>query len=472
MNQMKQSTYRKNLLLPFSKMMIDALVILLAFSLSYYVRFYSPLVKIFPVTKGYPSFQSYLYTSLILTAIYLVILSSFNSYSSRYFSTLAQDIPVILKTCIIGILFAMSGAFLYREFSYSRLTFLLMYIHTNIFLLIARYLFHRLRRLLMRNEVGTQKAILVGSSIHLPRFCSQIQNDHHQNFRIVGYMGNKQIEQMTVPYLGVPNDLPGVTDQYHIEAVLMMFDSDSHSQILKIIKSMEGKNVELFYVPDILDLITSHRHTFEITGIPVLRLKAVEFSGWQGFLKRSFDLVVSFFSLVILSPLFLILSILIKLTSPGPVFYKQKRVGLDGKEFTMLKFRSMVMDAEKETGPIWATRNDPRTTAVGRFLRRTSLDELPQLINVIKGEMSLVGPRPERKVFVEQFRQQIPQYAERHRVRSGVTGWAQVNGLRGQSPIEERTRYDVYYIENWSLWFDIKIILLTFLAILRGQNAY
>jgi len=138
----------------------------------------------------------------------------------------------------------------------------------------------------------------------------------------------------------------------------------------------------------------------------------------------------------------------------------------------MLKFRSMVVDAEKESGPVWAAANDPRTTMIGRFLRRTSLDELPQLINVIRGEMSLVGPRPERKVFVEQFRQLIPQYAERHRVRSGVTGWAQVNGLRGQSPIEDRTRYDVYYIENWSLWFDIKIILLTFLAIIRGENAY
>jgi exopolysaccharide biosynthesis polyprenyl glycosylphosphotransferase len=206
--------------------------------------------------------------------------------------------------------------------------------------------------------------------------------------------------------------------------------------------------------------------------MPVLRLKAVEFSGWQGFLKRSFDLLVSLTGLIILSPLLLLLAVLVKMNSTGSVFYKQKRIGLDGREFTMLKFRSMVVDAEKESGPVWAAEKDPRTTSIGRFLRRTSLDELPQLINVIRGEMSLVGPRPERRVFVEQFRQQIPQYAERHRVRSGVTGWAQVNGLRGQSPIEDRTRYDVYYIENWSLWFDIKIILLTFLAIIRGENAY
>ena len=154
------------------------------------------------------------------------------------------------------------------------------------------------------------------------------------------------------------------------------------------------------------------------------------------------------------------------------MLYLQDRIGLDGNEFKMIKFRSMVLEAEKETGPIWTKENDPRVTFIGKILRRTSLDEFPQLINVLKGDMSIVGPRPERKVFVDQFKQYIPKYTERHRVRSGLTGWAQVNGLRGQSPIEERTRYDVYYIENWSLWFDIKIILMTFITIARGDNAY
>jgi len=469
---MKQTIYRKNLLIPFLKMVIDALVILLAFSLSYYARFYSPVVEVFPVTKGYPPFINYLAAAIVLTAIYIVILSASHSYRSRYFSTFAQDIPVVLRACFIGILFAMSGAFLYRGFSYSRLTFFLMFFHTNVLLLAGRYLFHRIRRILMRKGFGIQKAVMVGSSTHIPRFCAQIQNDLHQNFRISGYLGEIELDSMDVPYLGLPANLPQLVNEKQIDAILMMFDADSHSQILSVIREMEGKNVELFYIPDILDMITSHRGTFEIAGMPVLRLKAVDFSGWQGFLKRSFDLLVSLTGVIILSPLMLLLAVLIKMHSPGPIFYKQKRIGLDGKEFVMLKFRSMVVDAEKESGPVWAAEKDPRATAIGRFLRRTSLDELPQLINVISGEMSLVGPRPERKVFVEQFRQLIPQYAERHRVRSGVTGWAQVNGLRGQSPIEDRTRYDVYYIENWSLWFDVKIILLTFLAIIRGENAY
>jgi exopolysaccharide biosynthesis polyprenyl glycosylphosphotransferase len=469
---MKRNSYQKNLLIPFSKMVIDALVVLLAFTFSYYARFYSPLVQLFPVTKGYPPFYNYLTASVILTVVYIFILAVSNSYRSRYFSTFAQDIPVVLRSCFIGILFAMSGAFLYRRFSYSRLAFFLMYFHTNIFLLVGRYLFHRIRRILMRKDFGIQKAILVGSSSHMPRFCLQIQNDQHQNFRIVGYLAAENLAKMEVPYLGPPDTLPKLVEENQIDAILLMFDAESHSQILKIIREMEGKNVELFYIPDVLDMITSHRRTFEIAGMPVLRLKAAEFSGWQGFLKRTFDLLVSLTGLIVLSPLLLILAVLIKINSAGPVLFKQKRIGLDGKEFIMLKFRSMVVDAEKETGPVWARQKDPRTTAIGRFLRRTSLDELPQLINVVRGEMSLVGPRPERRVFVDQFRQQIPQYAERHRVRSGVTGWAQVNGLRGQSPIAERTRYDVYYIENWSLWFDIKIILLTFLAIVRGENAY
>ena len=274
------------------------------------------------------------------------------------------------------------------------------------------------------------------------------------------------------PYLGAFTDLKEHMEKLDPDAILLAFDDHEHEMILKMMKDAEGKNIELFYLPDLLDMITSNRGTLEVGGIPIFRLKAMAFSGWQGFWKRAFDIVVSFLGIILLSPFLLLVALLVKINSRGPVFYKQDRVGLDGQEFKMIKFRTMVVDAEKGTGPVWAKKDDPRTTSLGKFLRRTSIDEFPQLINVLKGEMSLVGPRPERLVFVKQFQQHIPKYAERHRVRSGVTGWAQVNGLRGQSPIEERTRYDVYYIENWSLWFDIKIILMTFMAIFRGENAY
>jgi exopolysaccharide biosynthesis polyprenyl glycosylphosphotransferase len=465
-------SYRKNLFIPTLKITIDAILIEAAFLFSFWFRFYSPFTSIIPVTKGQPPFHNYLIASFILVLIYLILFGTMNSYRSRHFSTFTQDIPVVLKTCVLGILFAMSGAFLYRGFSYSRLTFLLMFINTTIFLLVGRYVFHRLRRFLMKGGYGLQRFLVVGSSKQIPWFFSQLERDLNHNLEILGYLSDTEMPDVKTPYLGAFTDLKEHMEKLDPDAILLAFDDHEHEMILKIMKDAEGKNIELFYLPDLLDMITSSRGTLEVGGIPIFRLKAIAFSGWQGFWKRAFDIVVSFLGLILLSPLLLLVALLVKISSIGPVFYKQERVGLDGQEFKMIKFRTMVVDAEKGTGPVWAKKDDPRTTSLGKFLRRTSIDEFPQLINVLKGEMSLVGPRPERLVFVKQFQQQVSKYAERHRVRSGITGWAQVNGLRGQSPIEERTRYDVYYIENWSLWFDIKIILMTFMAIFRGENAY
>ncbi len=469
---MNTKTYQKNLLIPFLKIVMDALAVEGSFLLAFYLRFHSFFANIFPVTKGYPPFRHYLFSSFVLLIIYLILLSIFHSYRSRYFSTFTQDIPVILKTAFLGILFAMSGAFLYRGFSYSRLTFLFVFINSLILMHIARYLFHRIRRRFMMRGYSVNRLVLVGTADLIPRFLEQIKRDVNHNLQILGYCSNKHIQDGSFKHLGDLSELPDILNEQAPDGLLLMFGAQDQAGVMEVFQVAEGKNVELFYVPDLLDLITSRTATLEIGGLPVLRLKAVAFSGWQGFLKRGFDITVAAISLLALSPFLLTIGLLIKVSSRGPIFYKQKRVGLDGNEFTILKFRSMVTEAEKGSGPVWAQRNDPRVTSIGRILRRTSLDELPQLINVLNGDMSVVGPRPERKVFVEKFQQYIPKYAERHRVRSGMTGWAQVNGLRGQSPIEERTRYDVYYIENWSLWFDIKIILMTFMAIVRGENAY
>jgi len=209
-----------------------------------------------------------------------------------------------------------------------------------------------------------------------------------------------------------------------------------------------------------------------IGGIPFLGIKSPALSTWNSIIKRTFDLLFASCILILTSPLYLIIVILIKIDSKGSVFYHQERIGLDGEVFRVIKFRSMRIDAEHTSGPVWSKKNDSRATRIGKFLRRLSLDELPQLINVIKGDMSVVGPRPERPHFVEQFKRQIPRYLERHRVRTGMTGWAQVNGLRGNASITERTKYDIYYIENWSLIFDLKIILKTIHTVLFGKDAY
>lgn len=469
----QHNLYRRNLFIPFLKLLFDAIAIELAVLFSFYLRFYSPLTEIFPVTKGFPSLANYLYFSLFLAAVMIFLFASFHSYRSRFFSTFSQDIPVVVKTAFLGILLAMSGAFLYREFSYSRLVFALIFINSNIFLLSGRFLFHRLKRRFLRKGFSTLRVCLVGSAENLPRVYQRLTADRNYNFEIVGYAAEKRIEELPLPRLGAVADLAGLAagEQAH-DAWIIAFDQREHEKIWPVMKAAEGKNIELFYVPDILDILTHSFRTLEVGGIPLLQLKAFVLSGWQGFIKRTFDIAVAGFSLVALSPLFLLIAVAIKLTSPGPVFYRQKRLSLDGREFTMLKFRSMRADAEAKTGPVWAAKDDPRTTSIGKLLRRSSLDELPQLVNVLKGEMSIVGPRPERPHFVEQFREDVPQYLERHRVRCGMTGWAQVNGLRGQSPIAERTRYDLYYVEHWSLWFDVKIILLTFMEIVRGENAY
>ncbi|RMF55722.1 MAG: undecaprenyl-phosphate glucose phosphotransferase [Calditrichaeota bacterium] len=470
---MDNNIYKRNLLVPFLKMVGDALAVEAAVLFSYYLRFYSPLTRFIPVTKGYPPFEQYLYFSFFLVGVSIVLFIRAYSYRSRFFSSFSQDIPVVLRTSLMSILVGMSAAFLYRGFSYSRLVFLLIFLNMNLFLLIERFVFHRIKRFFLTKGYNTIKVVLVGSVKNLFRVFDALHKDLNYNFQIAGYLANKPQKSLPLEYLGSVKKLPEVIESREdVDGLIMAFDHQEHPLVLETLKATEGKNIELFYIPDMVDILTTRVQVLEVAGLPLLQVKAFLLSGWQGFLKRTFDIVIASLGLILLSPLMLLIALLIKLTSPGPVLYKQPRVGYDGREFDMLKFRSMRVDAEAETGPVWAKKDDPRATSIGKILRRTSLDELPQLINVLKGEMSIVGPRPERRHFVEQFQKYIPQYRERHRVRCGMTGWAQVNGLRGQSPIEERTKYDLYYIENWSIWFDLKIIIMTFIEIIRGENAY
>jgi exopolysaccharide biosynthesis polyprenyl glycosylphosphotransferase len=225
--------------------------------------------------------------------------------------------------------------------------------------------------------------------------------------------------------------------------------------------------------PEVFHLVLRDVGVSEFGGLPMLQVRDVNLRGWNLRVKRALDIAIAAILLVVFAPVLMAIALAVKLTSPGgPVFFVQERVGIDGRPFMCVKFRSMRADAEAETGPIWARPRDDRTTTFGRFLRRFSIDELPQLVNVLVGDMSLVGPRPERPHFVEEFSRLIPRYDKRHQEKAGVTGWAQVNGLRGQSSIEERTLYDLFYVEHWSLTFDLKILLKTLAAVIRGRNAY
>jgi exopolysaccharide biosynthesis polyprenyl glycosylphosphotransferase len=464
--------YKKSLLLPIVKIILDIFTIAGAVVFSYYIRFFSPLTTIFPISKGIPEITGYLYFSLFLLLFYLLMLAMLQSYHTRAYNSFAQEVTILLKSSFFSILFAMSSAFLYRGFSYSRLVFILIFFNTTIFLLVQRYLFHQLKSHFLKKGYGVINLYLLGSIDLIKEFYTHYKTSGLNYLKVHGYFAEKPIAHLDLAYIGSFDSLNPVIQEGTLDGLVIALDQNEHHRLQEVFKLTEGKNIDLFYYPEFLDLITSNVQLVELKGLFLLKLKSFPLAGWQGLIKRFVDFSIASLALLLISPLFLLIAVLIKFSSRGPVYYNQKRVGLDQIEFIMYKFRSMRVDAEDKSGPVWAGKTDHRVTLLGKILRRSSLDELPQFYNVLKGDMSLVGPRPERKYFVEQFRDFIPKYSERHRFRSGMTGWAQVNGLRGQSPIEERTRYDLYYIENWSLWLDIKIIILTFIAILKGENAY
>ncbi len=471
---MKQTIYRKKLLVPFFKIIIDFVCVFLAVLVSYYIRFYSPFTTIIAVRGGViPPVINYIHFALLLGIIFIISFSVNKSYRSRFFTNFSQDITLIFQVSLISIFIGISFTFFYRGFSYSRIVFILIFLNSIIILLLGRFFFHRLKKIFIGKGFNVLRIFLIGSPKNLPQVYKKVKLDENYNFDIQGYLADEQVNELPLKYFGDLNSIPLILQDNEFDAFVISLSHEEHQKILHIIDSVEGKNIELFYIPDILDIITSNFNNLEIAGIPVLQLKMFRLSGWEGFLKRVFDIIVSLVSVILLSPFFLIILILIKLSSKGPIFYKQKRVTLDNKDFTMIKLRSMYYTEDLKEPLGFVDRDDPRVTPIGKILRRTSLDELPQLLNVLKGEMSLVGPRPERRYYVEQNIMEIPRYSERHRVRAGITGWSQVNGLRQQNTsLDERIRYDLYYIENWSLWFDLKIIIMTFLEIIRGEEAY
>ena len=276
-----------------------------------------------------------------------------------------------------------------------------------------------------------------------------------------------------VKAMGGVDALSEVVEREGVDEVIIAAPEATDDEMLNIISKCDRSTISIKVYPDLFQIMAGQMSIGELGGLPLLNVRDVALRGWKLVLKRGVDLLGSLFGLVFLSPMMMLVSLLVKLDSPGPVFLVQERMGLDGKRFNVFKFRSMRSDAERD-GPGWTVKGDPRVTRVGRFIRRTNIDELPQFINVLIGEMSLVGPRTERPVYVEEFRKLIPRYMERHREKAGMTGWAQVNGMRGDSSIEDRTKYDLWYIENWSVWLDIKIILLTIwhTIIHDDENAY
>jgi Undecaprenyl-phosphate glucose phosphotransferase len=301
--------------------------------------------------------------------------------------------------------------------------------------------------------------------------------EHHRElgFQVTGVLSRDALLPGTTvrgaPVIGTTDDLERILQQKPVDQVILALPSEDMPLMKSLMERLALHTVDVKIVPDLFQYVTLYGGLEEFGGLPIISLQGGPLEGWNLVAKRAFDVLFSSLALLVLSPLMLIVALAVKLTSRGPVLYRQERMGMDGAVFPILKFRTMQVGSE-EAGPRMATAGDGRRTAVGGLLRRTSLDELPQLFNVLRGDMSLVGPRPERPVFIEEFKRQIPKYHLRHKVKSGITGWAQINGLRGQTSIQKRIEYDLYYIENWSLLLDLKILLRTALGGFLSRNAY
>ena len=363
--------------------------------------------------------------------------------------------------------------FLYRALDPPRLMLVYWALLSVALVWLARLVFDALLRDAHRRGRDLERVLIVGDGEQAQLVDAKIRGAPELGYRVVGFVGNGSPTPCVEPVLGHLRDVPRLVRDHGVGEVIIAWAGISHPELVDIIAGCTQQRVDIKIFPDIFELMAREVEASELIGLPLMRVRDVTLRGWMRFLKRALDVAVSWTLLVALSWWFLLMALLVKLSSPrGSVLYVQERVGLDNRPFYMIKFRSMRPDAEAESGPVWAVPNDPRRTRLGEIIRRFSLDEFPQLINVLLGEMSLVGPRPERPEFVAQFANLVPRYRERHLEKAGMTGWAQVNGLRGQTSIVERTEYDLFYVETWSLAFDIKILLKTLATVIRDRNAY
>jgi exopolysaccharide biosynthesis polyprenyl glycosylphosphotransferase len=475
------NTVRVNALLNALLVSLDLLALTAAFVLGYHAR---NVLDIFEIPLNPPTLTQYLPTMVLHVGTTLLIFYVSRLYHlPRAISRIDQMRNVLGAVTLGSVLgFGLQALILETlvqgtpyQVDYPRSMFVYVWVLSILFTGIARELYRSLRYSLRRRGVDRQNLLIIGTGKIARDITTRIKNHVDLGYNLVGVVTTPQGRPNVagVPVIGTYDDIPGLIDQREIEQVIIALPEGQRGELVNLITLCQRGHVDIKVYPDLFAYMAGDLNVDELGGTPLITVRDIALRGWKLSLKRGLDFVGSFVGMVFFSPLMLLTAVLIRLESKGPVFYIQERMGLDGRPFPMIKFRSMRVDAEA-TGPGWTQANDPRRTRLGQIMRRTNWDEMPQLINVLVGHMSLVGPRPERPVYVREFRDHIPRYMERHREKAGMTGWAQVNGLRGDTSIAERTSYDLWYIEHWSLWLDIKIILRTLLmVILRKQkNAY
>ncbi|MFN8448641.1 MAG: undecaprenyl-phosphate glucose phosphotransferase [Anaerolineae bacterium] len=446
-----------------------------AFALGYAVR----AIQITPLTQ--PPFVQYLMTMILHVVIIVTIFYLSQMYHQRRALSRIDHGRNIIGAITVGALMVNGiQELIFKgtvfEVDYPRSMFFYVW-GFSVILVIGGREFNRMLRQFLR-KLGMERAnlVIVGMGKIARDITRKIQNSPELGYQIVGVVNvrpHQKSNMLGVPVLGDYHDLPALIDNFRVEQVIIALPDAQRGELVELISLCRRGRVDIKIYPDMFSYMARDLSIDDLSGTPLLTVRDIAMRGWKLSLKRAMDIVVSVLGLVALSPLMLLTALMIRLESKGDAFYTQERMGLDERPFQMIKFRTMIQDAEAD-GPGWTVENDPRVTRLGKLLRRTNWDEIPQLINVLIGDMSLVGPRPERPVYVQQFRERIPRYHERHREKAGMTGWAQVNGLRGDTSISERTVYDLWYVENWSLWLDVRILIRTILNTLlrRDSNAY
>ena len=456
----------------------DAVLAAVAFVLAYLLRFETGII---PVTKGLPPFRQYVnilpfVAALVPLAYYLQGLYRVHRSRSRvddFFVVLVGSVLAVVmgivstlyvQTYVVSEELKARGAFEVSQPVWA------LFLGLNVALTFAsREVVRQALERRFRAGIGLKRILVAGAGELGKLVADRILEHRELGFRVVGFIddraGGDHLGHRGLPLLGTLAEAGEIIRRERIDQLYVALPLDEHVKMLDVVEAASRELLDIKVVPDLLQVIALRARLEDLDGVPIVNLTDVPLQGLNSALKRLIDLTLSGAALLVLALPCALIAALIRITSPGPIFYRQERMGLDGKAFTVTKFRSMYIGAEEDTGPVWASEDDPRCTPFGRFLRRYDLDELPQFWNVFKGEMSLVGPRPERPFFVEQFKHRFPQYMLRHKVKAGITGWAQVNGWRGNTSIEKRIEFDLYYIENWSVRLDFKIIWLT---VLRG----
>ena len=459
---------RTRLLFTLSLAAVDLSMAAVAFWLAYRLRLLTDHEEI-------GGFYRYLPMLIIHVLSIFAVLFFNRMYHRKRALSHMDEFYAIVGTVSVGTVTAIAFiSFLFKNtLDYHRLMMVYAWLLSIALITLGRIVHARVQWWLQGRGIGEEKVLIVGTGEVGQMILQKIRHSPGLGYKVCGFvdMNGGPTSVLGTPVLGKAEQLPAIIEKEGVAEVIIALPEASHQDIVTLISLCERGKVGIKVFPDVFQIMAKEVSIGDLGGLPLLTVRDIALRGWKLTLKRGIDIIVSAVSLVLLSPLMLLTALLIKLDSPGPVFFVQERMGMDAKPFLIYKFRSMRQDAEAN-GPGWTKPNDPRRTRLGKIIRRLNIDELPQLINVLLGDMSMVGPRPEQPAYVEQFRRSIPRYMDRHREKAGITGWAQVNGLRGDTSIAERTKYDLWYIENWSVFLDLKILVRTVLRIFSDRNAY